>query len=205
MKKIKLFFIKYSAITILIVCACVFLFTKTLPKSTNVAKKEFVEDVLKINTKTQANDTSKVVVKNDSVVMNPNKGDVVIPIEVTENSIYATAKINGIDVRFLIDTGCSDIQITSAEYYYMKHLGLVSEKDLNDEKITCVYADNSKGECHSINLKTLNIGDVELTNITATIQENADASILLGQNVLRKLGKVTIDYEGKKIIIKKNC
>lgn len=199
MKSFKYVLTKYTILIVLIVGAWMFLFAKTLPKSASVAKKEIIEDVLDLNFKKSTNK----IKTNDSVprIKGISK-EVVIPIETDSTSTYLAANVNGVKVKFLLDTGCSDVQITSAEYYYMKHLGLVDEDDIKDEKVTCTYANNSQEECHVINLKSFNIGGVELKNITASIQENCDAPCLLGQNVLSQLGVVTIDYKGKKILIK---
>jgi predicted aspartyl protease len=50
-------------------------------------------------------------------------------------------------------------------------------------------------------LKSISIGGIELKDIDCTIQENGDASLLLGQDVLKKLGEVSIDYKNNKLKI----
>jgi len=51
-----------------------------------------------------------------------------------------------------------------------------------------------------INLKTVQIGNKELNNVEATIIENPRAECLLGQTVLSRFGKYTIDNQNNEII-----
>ena len=43
-------------------------------------------------------------------------------------------------------------------------------------------------------LRTVQIGDITLENVEASIVDNIQAPLLLGQTALAKFGKVTIDY-----------
>lgn len=201
--------IKYCLIIISIIAVCSFSFVKTLPKSTALVKEEFMEDVLKVRTnavKTISKDTLKVKtnITKDTLSQKNDNNIVAIPIEVNDYETRIEANANGVKMKFTLDTGAYDLQITSAEYYYMKHLGLVSEDDMSNEKTTYVYADNRKSDCYTINIKSLNVGGIEIKNVKAAIQENCEAECLLGQGVLKQLGTITIDYKGKKLIVKKN-
>ena len=198
--------LKYIVIFLAIVLLTCYTLAKISPKAFESAKNEAIERVFGVTVE----DSTKAATRNDSiVVIAPPKVQVekdtslvVIPVKVTDHSAHVMVKINGIDVIFTIDTGCSDMQITSAEFFYMKHLGLISEADVVDN-VTCVYADNSSNECPVVNLKTVNIGGIELKNIKCTIQENADSSLLLGQNVLKQLGEISIDYTKGELKIKR--
>ena len=44
-------------------------------------------------------------------------------------------------------------------------------------------------------LRKVQIGDITLQNVQATVVDNMQAPLLLGQSALAKFGKVTIDYE----------
>ena len=44
-----------------------------------------------------------------------------------------------------------------------------------------------------INLKDVNFGDLNLTNVRASVVRNQKAPLLLGQSVLSRLGKIEID------------
>ena len=46
-----------------------------------------------------------------------------------------------------------------------------------------------------VNLRNVNFGGVELNNIQASVVKNQRAPLLLGQSVLKRLGKIEIDNE----------
>jgi aspartyl protease family protein len=77
--------------------------------------------------------------------------------------------------------------------------GVFSEKDIIDyEQFVATSGEISVGA--KIILKTVKIGGKELNGIEATIVENPRAECLLGQTVLSKLGKYTIDNQNNEII-----
>lgn len=47
----------------------------------------------------------------------------------------------------------------------------------------------------TINLKQINFGGLKLTNVRASVVRNQNAPLLLGQTVLKRLGKIEIDNE----------
>lgn len=211
MKKNNIGCLKYIIFAVVMLAFVGYLLANIAPKTCQRAKEEVVERLFGVSI--QHDDTVSPNLTNDSVNItvpepkhkikeNVDTTIVTIPIEVTQHSAFVMTKVNGIDVKFTIDTGCSDMQLTCAEFYYMKHLGLISENDITD-KVTCVYADNRSEECPVVKLKTVNIGGIELKDITCTIQENVESSLLLGQSVLKKLGEVSIDYENKLLKIKR--
>ena len=197
----------YIIFAIAIIFIIAYTFTKTMPKASQTAKEEVLERIFGVSS--AQHDTASI--KADSVTIEIKTTEqkieepidtslAIVPIKVTDNSVHLIAKVNGVDMNFMIDTGCSGVQITSAEYYYMKHLDIVSDDDISG-KTTCVYADNSKGDCPTMKLKSISIGCIELKDIDCTIQENSDAPLLLGQDVLKKLGEVSIDYKNCKLKI----
>lgn len=196
----------YFIMTIGLVFGLVSIFSYFAPNTARNARNEVIEYIFGVTI--EKNDT----VKNDSVVVLPKietKKDSVkvdgytnIPIDVDGNVTYIVAKLNGGDVRFILDTGCSDIQVTLAEFLYLKHMGYVSDSDLG-EKVECTYANGDKGECHTLNIRRITIGDIDVDSVKCTVEENVDAPRLLGQSVLQRLGEVSIDYKNKLIKIKK--
>ncbi len=48
-------------------------------------------------------------------------------------------------------------------------------------------------------LRSVQIGDITLENVEATVVDNINAPLLLGQTALAKFGKVTIDYNSNTI------
>lgn len=132
------------------------------------------------------------------------KHTIEIPIEVQGKLIYAKANINGIDMRFVLDTGCTDINMTYAELYFMKHMGKYNPNRADTSTVTCQYADGSTKECKTYLIDSVKIGTIRIDSVECTVEESLDAQPLLGQAVLMKLGEVSIDYENMKLKITRN-
>lgn len=120
--------------------------------------------------------------KGTKVKMESNGGVYLVPINV-----------NGLDLKFIFDTGASSICISSAEAMVMVRQGKITEKDiLGQERFQDATGGISVGTV--VNLKTVNIGGIVLHNVEATVVDNISAPLLLGQTALAKFGKISIDY-----------
>lgn len=100
--------------------------------------------------------------------------------------------INGLQLYFFFDTGASDVAISQLEATFMLKNGYLSEKDI----IGSTYFGDAAGNINVgtvINLKKVNFGGIELTNVRASVAKNQQAPLLLGQTVLSRLGKIEID------------
>ena len=203
--------LKYFLFAVAIIGFMTYIFIGIAPKTFQKAKEEAIQSIFGVTLE----DTLKAdtVKPKDSVIVSPipqkeivkEKADssvITVPVQITDHSVHVMAKVNGVDMKFLIDTGCSDMQITSAEFFYMKHLDLISDSEIID-RVTCVYADNRSGECPVIKIKTINIGGIEVKDIKCTVQENGESSLLLGQSVLKQLGEISIDYNNNQLKIRR--
>ncbi len=115
----------------------------------------------------------------------------VFTTEVTLNSRVRT--------EFIVDTGCS---ISSIPYYIALTLyqtGTIKTSDLMEDS-TAILADGSRVQVHHFRMRTLKIGHTVLKNVEFAVVMNESSPLLLGQNVLSRLEKVTIDYKRKKLI-----
>lgn len=191
----------YFILFLLGLFAVAYIFSKVAPKTAENAKNEVLERFMGTSRDSVSTDTIKVVEKVDTVQQKKDEY-VTVPSDVRENIFYIVAEVNGVPIRFLLDTGCSDIQITSAEFYYLKHMGLVCDSDLVDS-VKCSYANGIEAICPSLNIRTLKIGDVEINDVDCVIQEDVNAPLLLGQSILNKVGNVFIDFKEKTVKIKK--
>lgn len=111
---------------------------------------------------------------------------------------YVPCKINGTEMDFIFDTGASDItmSLTEARFLYKQ------EKLTNDDFIGTqqyIIADGSICEGMIVMLQKVEIGNRTLYNIQASIVDNMDAPLLLGQSALAKFGKISIDYNRNEI------
>jgi len=104
------------------------------------------------------------------------------------------AQIDGIDVDFIFDTGASSICISDDEANTLKTLGkLTSEDILGDTQGLIANGTLAKGTV--IVLKVVRVGNKILYNVPATIVHGINAPLLMGETVLSKFGRVTIDYD----------
>jgi len=111
---------------------------------------------------------------------------------------YVPCKINGTEMEFIFDTGASDITMSLTEALF-----LYKQKKLHDDDIigTQQYqiADGSIHEGTVIVLRKVEIGSWTLSNVQASIVDNMDAPLLLGQSALAAFGKISIDYHKNEI------
>ena len=116
-----------------------------------------------------------------------------------ESGVYLVpVEINGSNMKFIFDTGASDITISNVEAMFLIKQGNLSEEDvLGSENYQ--IADGSIAEGTIINLRTVKLGNRTLKNVKASIVHNDQAPLLLGQSALAQFGKVSIDYDNNEI------
>ena len=115
-----------------------------------------------------------------------------IPFTVEGGNCFVKCQINDLPMRFVFDTGASDISISMTEASFMMKNGYLTEKDvIGNSRFTDAVGNISVGTI--INLNKVKFGDVELDNIRASVVRNQKAPLLLGQSVLGRLGKIEID------------
>lgn len=111
-----------------------------------------------------------------------------------EGGVYLVpTKVNGIPMEFIIDTGASMVSISKTEAQFLYKGGLLSESDFIGTQ-NFVLANGEVEEGWVILLKSVQIGDRVVYNVEATIDANISAPLLLGQSVLERFGKVSMDY-----------
>lgn len=124
----------------------------------------------------------------------------VIPMQKSSGVYYIDTKVNGIPLKFIFDTGASNICISIAEAKFLYKQGTIDKEDFlgitNFQDATGTISEGMK-----INLKEVKIGDITLENIEALVVNNEEAPLLLGQSVLERFGRVTIDYKIQQIIL----
>ncbi len=109
--------------------------------------------------------------------------------------------INNLPLKFIFDTGASDVSISSVEASFMLKNGYLSENDIRGKE----YFSTATGEIHEgtkIRLKEIKIGGAVLKNVEASVVNNQQAPLLLGQTVLERFGTITIDNINSKLLIK---
>lgn len=107
-------------------------------------------------------------------------------------------QVNGLPLHFVFDTGASDVSISLVEANFMFKNGYLSANDVVGRQ-HYLDANGNVTEGTIVNIKKVNFGGLDLTNVRASVVGNQKAPLLLGQSVLGKLGKIEID-NAKKVL-----
>lgn len=111
-----------------------------------------------------------------------------------ENGVYKVpVTINGVSMKFILDTGASLISMSATEAESLRQQGAISEADIvGQARFEDANGDISPGAI--IRLKSVRIGDRVLENVNANVVRSAKAPLLLGQSALSQFGKISVDY-----------
>ena len=120
-----------------------------------------------------------------------------------ENGVYKIPiVVNGVTMFTIFDTGASLISISNTEALFLYKQGTLTESDF-EGSINFQDATGKISTGTIINLKEVQIGNILLKNVKASVVDNNNAPILLGQSALSKFGKISIDYEKGILIFEK--
>lgn len=116
-----------------------------------------------------------------------------IPIRLEKSGIYTIpCEVNGLKLRFVFDTGASEVHLSLLDAAFMLKNGYLSEDDFIGTG-SYELADGSISENALVNIREIKIGNLCLNNVVAAISSNTNASLLLGQSAIQKMGKYTFD------------
>ena len=100
-------------------------------------------------------------------------------------------EVNGLKLRFILDTGASDVSISLMEASFMYKNGYLEDDDFLGTAKTLI-ASGEVQENYVVNLKRIRVGTKVLNDIKAVIVNGLSAPLLLGQTVLSRLGEWSI-------------
>ncbi len=123
-----------------------------------------------------------------------------ILMEKKDGIFLVPCKVNGLNLRFIFDTGASDVSISLTEAVFMLKNGYLKEGDFIGKKYYQI-ANGDIEEGTKIILKNIEIGDLIIYNVSASVIHSLSAPLLLGQSLLQKIGKFTVDYSKNILII----
>ncbi len=127
----------------------------------------------------------------------------VVKMEKKDGVYYVPCKVNSLPLKFIFDTGASDVSISLIEAVFMYKNDFLKKEDfLQTEQYKLANGEIEEGT--KVIIRKLEIGDIIIPNVEATIIHNALSPLLLGQSLLQKFGKVSIDYESSTISFNKN-
>lgn len=189
--------LKFSIPIIILLSGCKHPESKIFDRDNAAHKPAEIEDYPKENVYI-AIDSIEVA---DEIIEEASHPQNVLPME-NENGVkYVWIEINGLKLKFIFDTGASSICISSSEASVLYRQGTLKKEDILETE----YFQDATGtisEGTKINLRTVKVGDIILNNVKATVIDNADAPLLLGQSVLENFGTIEIDNYNNVIIFK---
>lgn len=100
--------------------------------------------------------------------------------------------VNGVKMNFIFDTGASNVCISLTEALFLSKNGYLDDADFIGTGYTKV-ADGSIVENMEINLHSIEIGGVMVTDVRAIVTQSINAPLLLGQSAIQKLGRIEMD------------
>lgn len=121
-----------------------------------------------------------------------------IPFTVEGGNCFVNCKINDLPMKFVFDTGASDVSLSMVEATFMMKNGYLSDRDVvGSARFSDAVGNVNEGTV--INLRKVEFGGVTLDNVKASVVRNQIAPLLLGQTVLSRIGKIEIDNQRKVI------
>ena len=107
--------------------------------------------------------------------------------------------VNDLPLKFIFDTGASDITLSSIEAAFMLKNDYLTEYDFRDRR-NYLTASGDIVEGTKVRLRQVKVGDLELNNIEASVVHKQNAPLLFGQSALGRFVKITIDNKNNEII-----
>jgi clan AA aspartic protease (TIGR02281 family) len=141
-------------------------------------------DITESQTPQQRVDTKKYVVKTKPL----RSGVYEIP-----------CTVNDLPLKFIFDTGAANITISSLDAAFMLKNNYLTEYDFKSKQ-NYRTASGDIAEGTKIRLRKVKIGDLELSNIEASVIHKQTAPLLFGQSALGKFVNITIDNAKNEIV-----
>lgn len=119
-------------------------------------------------------------------------GQTTIAMEKNGGVFSVPCSVNGLKLKFIFDTGASDVCISLTEAVFMLKNDYLKESDI----IGSSYAQLANGEVTKntkILIREIVFEGLIINNVSALVVHNLGAPLLLGQSAMAKLGKFQFD------------
>lgn len=125
--------------------------------------------------------------------------DIIVPFNDFGGVRTIQVKINNCsEFPMIFDTGCSGMTLSIAEVYVLAKQGCITADDIEGYGYSTI-ADGSIVQNMIINLKQIQIGELKCYNIKASVSDNENAPLLLGNGVLNQVESFSTDNINKTI------
>ena len=114
---------------------------------------------------------------------------------------YIPCLLNGlINIDMIFDSGCSGATISIEEANYLASKGVLTMEDYRGKGYSGI-ADGSIVENMVFNIKSIVIDNkLKCTDVEVTVINNHNAPLLLGNDILDRLPRYTVDNENQEIV-----
>lgn len=117
---------------------------------------------------------------------------VIIQMEKNRGIWEVPCKLNGIPMKFIFDTGASQVSISMTEALFLLKNGHLNKEDILGTNYSSI-ANGDIVQGSSILIRELDVANLKLYNVRANIIHTENAPLLLGGSALEKLGTYQID------------
>lgn len=147
----------------------------------------------------ETNSSSKTNAASDHK-SNSNNAKVIQMTRMPGGTYEIPCYVNGLALKFIFDTGASDVSISLTEAQFMFKNGYLNEEDILGTQYYSI-ANGDIAEGTTIRIRKLEFGGVTLYNVDAAIVHELQAPLLLGQSAISRLGKIQIDPDNSTLTI----
>ncbi len=145
---------------------------------------------------------SKAIYSNNPIETAPNGEKTTIKMQKFGGVYHIPVVINGTEMFFIFDTGASSISISNTEAYFLYKQGKLTKDDIvGEQDFIDANGDISTGTV--INLREVKLGNYTIRNVEASVVDNLEAPLLLGQSALNRFGKIEVDYQDESLTLEK--
>lgn len=123
-----------------------------------------------------------------------------VPLTSSGGIFAVPVVINGaITLNFAVDSGAADVSIPLDVFSTLKRTGTIIDSDILGQK-TYVLADGSKSQSVQFRIRSLEVGDRILENVTGSVAPSG-GMLLLGQSFLSRFKAWSIDNVEHKLVL----
>lgn len=199
MKKFFSGLLKGFIFSIIGIVAFMWLFSVLFPRAYNVLEGKILGiEADSVVTVVQNQDT--LAIAKPKELKQVKEFDFAVKIEHKDGCYLIPTEVNGIPMKMVLDTGASNLTLSIIEYQFLRKQNLINDSTVKETE--CTIANGQTIKCYSTNIAKLTIGEITIDNVECSVMPQQDAPLLLGMNVLKRLGNFSIDYQRNLLMVK---